>query len=105
MSAMKKSVKEIIESSKSEEELLNNLNSFNHPLTNEELSFVSGGYCKCDECGTAAENFEDICGWHSAECGRGAQNLCYGTEFSMCVNNTEITCASHSRGICISPGW
>lgn len=57
MSAMKKNVKEIIESSKSEEELLNNLDSLNRPLTLEELSFVNAGAessCKGGECGTAA---------------------------------------------------
>ena len=58
MSIFKKNVKAIIESSKSEEELLNNLDSLNRPLTMEELAFVSGGLgnvCNCDECGSAAE--------------------------------------------------
>lgn len=122
MSERAKKAKEIIEQSKTEEELLNNLDTFNRPMTGEELSFVGGGtyickgdpgYCKLDACGSVADgpcasiaaNPALVCGKHSEECGSGAQNECSDTDYSMCSGSSERTCASLARGICISPGW
>lgn len=51
MSPLKKEEKEIIERSKSKEELLSHLDSLNRPLTSEELDVVNGGGLIYDECG------------------------------------------------------
>ena len=52
MDTMKKDVKETIESSKSVEELLSNIDTLNPPIDEEELSNVAGGGsdCRCGAC-------------------------------------------------------
>ena len=47
MDTTKKDVKETIESSKSAEELLNNIDTLNPPIDEEELSNVAGGNEQC----------------------------------------------------------
>lgn len=94
MSAMKNRVKEIIESSKSEEELLNNLDSLNRPLTNEELNFVSGGdgrFCKLDACGSIADDPEV---WQcvSPGCSTNIKDICTTNQDGNCSKNTDDDC-------------
>ena len=59
MSTMKSDIKETIESSKSAEELLNNIDTLNPPIDEEELSNVAGGGSDC-RCG-ACSNSKNAC--------------------------------------------
>lgn len=88
MSDTKKDVKIIIESSRSEEELLNNIDSFNQPLAKEELGFVNGGFdaggCVDDASGCTNNAYE----WNKCS---------FGAESSMCGEGQIRTCGSANR--------